>query len=165
MISHCTLCSLYQNQPPLLDKVKTCDVMWVGLSAKKVLDVKKNTPLEVDTPTGKIIKEMEESLPNVKFYKTNLVKCLPLNEKGKLRYPTEAECLTCLDNLLKEIKELHPKVIVLLGKKVSSYVLKIKAKTAASFILALHPSYIYVYKRNSILEYEKNLKQEIEKYL
>ncbi len=165
MISHCTLCSLCQNQPPLLDNAKTCDVMWVGLSAKKVLDVNKNTPLEADTPTGKIIKEIEESLPNVKFYKTNLVKCLPLNEKGKLRYPTKEECLTCLDNLLKEIKELQPKVIVLLGKKVSSYVLKGKEQIDASFIHALHPSYIYVYKRNSILEYEKKLKQEIEKYL
>ena len=42
MISHCTLCSLCQNQPPLLDNAKTCDVMWVGLSAKKVLDVNKS---------------------------------------------------------------------------------------------------------------------------
>ena len=119
----------------------------------------------VDNFKNKIIKEIEESLPNVKFYKTNLVKCLPLNEKGKLRYPTKEECLTCLDNLLREIKELQPKVIVLLGKKVSSYVLKRKEQIDVSFIHALHPSYIYVYKRNSILEYEKNLKQEIEKYL
>lgn len=125
----------------------------------------KNIPLEADTTTGKIIKEIEESLPNVKFYKTNLVKCLPLNEKGKLRYPTKEECLTCLDNLLKENKELQPKVIVLLGKKVSSYVLKGKEQIDVSFIQALHPSYIYVYKRNFILEYEENLKQEIEKYL
>ena len=88
-----------------------------------------------------------------------------MNEKGKLRYPTKEECVTCLDNLLKEIKELQPKVIVLLGKKVSSYVLKSQEKTDASFIFTLHPSYIYVYKRNSILEYEENLKQEIEKYL
>ena len=104
-------------------------------------------------------------MPNVKFYKTNLVKCLPLNEKGKLRYPTKEECLTCLENLLKENKELQPKVIVLLGKKVSSYVLKGKEQIDVSFIQALHPSYIYVYKRNFILEYEENLKQEIEKYL
>lgn len=41
MISHCTLCFLCQKQPPLLDKTKKCDVMWIGLLANKVLDVKK----------------------------------------------------------------------------------------------------------------------------
>ena len=44
-IKKCRKCNLCNNQRPLLDKSKKCDVMWVGLSAKKVDDVDKTIPL------------------------------------------------------------------------------------------------------------------------
>lgn len=39
-VENCNKCSLCQNQRPLLDKEDRCDVMWVGLSAKRVDDLK-----------------------------------------------------------------------------------------------------------------------------
>ena len=43
-ISKCKKCKLCKNQRPLLDKNNSCDIMWVGLSAKKVEDVNKTIP-------------------------------------------------------------------------------------------------------------------------
>ena len=43
--------------------------MWVGLSAKKVENLKIDYPLGEDTNSGKIIKEVEDKLPNVKYIK------------------------------------------------------------------------------------------------
>ena len=37
----CNNCSLCLNQRPLLDTPRNCDIMRVGLSAKKVDDIKK----------------------------------------------------------------------------------------------------------------------------
>lgn len=85
--------------------------MWVGLSAKKVEDVDKNYPLENNTNSGKLIEEIEKKRDDLIYYKTNLVKCLPLNEEEKLRYPTENEMEMCIKNLLIEIRELKPKVV------------------------------------------------------
>ena len=83
-IKNCRRCNLYRNQLPLLDKKDKCDVMWVGLSAKKVDDIDKNYPLEENTNSGLLIKEIEDVLPSLNYYKTNLVKCLPLDNKGKI---------------------------------------------------------------------------------
>ena len=71
-IANCRKCPLCLNQFPLIDKKEECDVMWVGLSAKKVENLEINYPLQEDTNSGKIIKEVEETLSNVKYYKTNL---------------------------------------------------------------------------------------------
>lgn len=90
-VENCNKCCLCQNQRPLLDKEDRCDVMWVGLSAKRVDDLNNSIPLSNDTNSGKIIELIEHELPDLKFYKTNLVKCLPLDENNKLRYPTSKE--------------------------------------------------------------------------
>ena len=66
-IKKCRKCNLCNNQSPLLDKSKKCDVMWVGLSAKKVDDVDKTIPLCSDTNSGKIIEMIEERLPKIVF--------------------------------------------------------------------------------------------------
>ena len=99
-IKKCRKCNLYINQLPLLDKKDNCDVMWVGLSAKKVDDIDKNYPLEKNTNSGLLIKEIEDKLPSLNYYKTNLVKCLPLDNKGKIRYPSTNEMNKCISNLL-----------------------------------------------------------------
>ena len=51
-------------------------------------------------------------------YKTNLVKCLPLTEQQKLRYPSKKEMDKCFDNLVSEINAMSPKIVFLLGEKV-----------------------------------------------
>ena len=69
-------------------------------------------------------------------YKTNLVKCPPVDENGKLRYPNQAEIDCCFKNLFAEIAEVKPKVVILLGRKVCSAVekkLNIKLKRWRGF--------------------------------
>lgn len=162
-IKKCKKCPLYKNQLPLLDKQTKCDVMWVGLSAKQVKDINNSFPLQNDTNSGKIIKNIEENLSNLKFYKTNLVKCPPLDNKDKLRYPTTSEMNHCIENLLKEIDIIKPKIIVLLGNIVSKYIKKYLKdnQIKLNIITIKHPSYIYVYKRKYISNYIEDTKEKI----
>lgn len=155
-VSKCRKCNLCYNQEPLLDKGFKCDVMWVGLSAKRVENVKKNIPLCNDTNSGMIIELIEKKLPNLDFYKTNLVKCLPLDKDNKLRYPSDDEMNLCISNLLLEIEELDPKIIFVLGRKAYNFINKYfdKNKVDSSKLVYIeHPSYIYVYKRKYIDNY------------
>lgn len=166
-IKNCRNCSLYKNQEPLIDKKTKCDVMWVGLSAKKVEDVNNNFPLENNTNSGKLIEDIEKRKPNLNFYKTNLVKCLPLSEKSKLRYPTNNEMEMCIKNLLIEINELKPKLIFLLGNSVSKFVMQYcknnNIQIDAHILSIEHPSYICVYRRKNMESYIKKVTDEIER--
>jgi len=160
-IRKCSNCDLCNNQMPLLDKnFSDACVIWVGLSAKIVKDIKLERPLENNTNTGKIIEKIEAG--NNCFYKTNLVKCAPLDENNKLRYPNKDEMNFCFDNLLLELITIKPKIVFLLGSKVSNFVLnklkskKFKKETNQEILNILekiefhniyHPSYIAIYKR------------------
>lgn len=164
-LAKCRNCHLYLNQLPLIDKKEKCDVMWVGLSAKKVENLKKNYPLEENTNSGKIIKEVEDELPNVNYYKTNLVKCLPLDDKGKIRYPNSDEMNACISNLIKEIEYLKPKIVFLLGNSVAGvvekYIIKNNMELNVKFKKIEHPSYVYIYKRKYKQEYINKLVNDI----
>lgn len=178
-IKDCTNCLLYQNQTPLLDTIKESDVMFVWLSAKKADP--SDIPLDKKTLSGKLIQEIIDVNPNRTFYKTNLVKCLPLDDDQKLRYPFIAEKRSCIDNLLYEIGQVKPRVIFLLWSKVSDFIwshLEIvdmvspgnMAYTAYQhnkimFVPIHHPSYIQVYKRARKSEYIDNISQIIEQWV
>ena len=120
-IHDCQKCGLCINQKPLLDTEKRCQVFWVGLSAKKAI-TDTEIPLSPETNTGMLIQKIENLCCNVVTYKTNLVKCLPLTEQQKLRYPNKKEIDSCFGNLLKEIHTMSPKIVFLLGEKVYSSV-------------------------------------------
>ena len=168
-IRKCRKCNLYINQLPLLDKKDHCDVMWVGLSAKKVDDIDKNYPLEENTNSGLLIKEIEDVLPSLDYYKTNLVKCLPLDNKGKIRYPSTNEMNKCINNLLLEIEVMNPKIIFLLGNIVynfiSKYISKNNIKINSLIKHIEHPSYIYVYKKKEKDNYIEKVINEIKKVI
>jgi DNA polymerase len=175
-ISTCQNCNLCQNQKPLLDKQKISDVLWVGLSAKEVENVNKNIPLSNDTNTGKIIESIENAFTNIYFYKSNLVKCLPLDDNNKIRYPEKNEMDACFSNLLLEIEMLNPKIVFLLGNKVGDFV-KRKFKNKAFqksiskkllnildstiFETVYHPSYIHIYKSKQKHIYIENIQEKI----
>ena len=166
-IMNCSNCNLCSFQPPLLDNYnEKAMVMWVGLSAKKVENVALEIPLANNTNTGKIIEKIESEKDF--FYKTNLVKCVPLDKNGKLRYPNKDEMNSCFENLIFELITLKPKIVFLLGSKVSNFILsKIKSKKFKNeineeiirildnieFINIYHPSYIAVYKRKEANNY------------
>lgn len=166
-IRECQNCGLRLNQRPLLDTEKECQVFWVGLSAKRVTSDEEG-PLSPETYTGMIIRKIEERCKGVSTYKTNLVKCLPLNEKQKLRYPTTHEIDSCVGNLVDEIHAMSPQIVFLLGTKVSSAVGKhldlsfekwdgfeyhYQKCNGTYYVPIHHPSYIYVYQRNQMERY------------
>lgn len=180
-IRNCKNCNLCRNQQPLLESCQRCDVMWVGLSAKKVKDVESAVPLDETTRTGKVIAEIEKMLDGVSYYKTNVVKCVPLDENGKLRYPSRQEMNTCVSNLESEIEHLSPKVVFLLGEKAKSAVAKkyhlnfhrsdelfhYQGVTSGHicFYAIEHPSYVSIYKRKRIEDYKKAVVTSIETVL
>lgn len=167
-IKSCVRCNLYKNQKPLLDNKKTCDVLWLGLSSKMVGDVEFDVPLSANTNSGIIIEQIESQHRKIDFYKSNLVKCLPLNDCNKLRYPTKNEMDTCFSNFKFELNILKPKIVFLLGEKVKKCVwghIPIQNKEVTQnqtiyfwdnirYIPIKHPSYIYVYKRKDIEKYK-----------
>ena len=84
----------------------------------------------------------------------------------------------CFKNLLAEIAEVKPKVVILLGEKVCSAVekkLNIKLKRWRGFeyfaieyngiwyLPVQHPSYIYVYKRKEAEKYVEKVAEAIGK--
>lgn len=180
-ICNCQKCNLCFNQRPLLDyenMKKHCQVFWVGLSAKRISDIE--LPLSPETNTGMIIRKIEESFNDVTFYKTNLVKCLPLTEHQKLRYPNEHEINCCFGHLLNEIHIISPKIIFLLGEKVyltvekrmevkfdkwNGYEYSYKEIDGIYYIPLHHPSYIYVYKKKEIDNYICGVRKMIEHVL
>ncbi|MDD2356463.1 MAG: uracil-DNA glycosylase family protein [Thiovulaceae bacterium] len=175
-ISNCSNCTLCNNQKPLLDKSTSAHVMWIGLSAKKVESLFSETPLAANTNTGKIVAAIESKFNNLLFYKTNIVKCLPLDDKKKLRYPNHSEMSACYDNFEFELKTIKPNLVFLLGKKVSDFIYKqqknmnykiekIEGGWIANDITYMaihHPSYIYVYKRKFIDNYINEVQLAIE---
>jgi len=163
-ITKCDKCDLCKHQKPLLDEVDICRVFWVGLSAK-ISTYDGEGPLSPKTNSGSLIYKVEHKCIGVPMYRTNLVKCAPLSEAGKLRYPNRKEIDTCLPHLRLEIDELTPQIIFLLGSKVISAVSRYYSIDFKSwdefnysyqkhgnryFVPVHHPSYIYVYKRKMI---------------
>lgn len=175
----CRACGLYLNQFPIFDIATTGLVFWVGLSAVSFSDSQLKLPLSPDTRSGKLIEQVEKANPYIEFYKTNIVKCLPLNN-DKIRYPSKLEMDKCYVNLDYEFNQLNPKIVFLLGKQVSQYVLKRYNITDFSldrkfnyksfridktnFIPIHHPSFVLIYKRNHIDNYLKGIKLCIKNY-
>ena len=161
-IETCQRCELYHNQKPLLDKVRNADIMFVGISAKSVHD-KNEIPLDVQTRSGKIISLLEGRAleKGYSVYRTNLVKCVPLNPAGKIRYPNKEEIAACINNFIIEYESIKPQLVVVLGSQVQVAIEKYfnvkfqKAKDCEfviqkvdkyTFVLCYHPSYIVRYK-------------------
>ncbi|WP_457618013.1 uracil-DNA glycosylase family protein [Lutibacter sp.] len=170
-IKNCHNCDLYKNQKPLLqNRFNNTDVMFVGLSAVKTDSVLYDEPFSKTSKSGGLLRGIAKSIPEHKIYFTNMVKCLPLLN-DKIRYPNSKELSACFQNLEIEIDEIKPKKIVLFGKKSSSFVSKrfnlkfnnkgfvfpVSEYKGIKFMDAYHPSYILIYKRNSIFEYKKNI--------
>lgn len=154
----CKECRLCVLQPPLFDKAAHADIMVVGLSAKNNV-LPGSIPLDNSTKSGKIVLLMEGIAAqfNLTIYRTNLVKCPPMGENGKLRYPSNSEIINCFPNLLREIDIIQPKLVVLFGKIVQSalknYFASINAVpqeyienrfsfSGRQFYCSYHPSYL-----------------------
>ena len=169
----CKLCGLDIYQKPAYDHLKSSNIFWVGLSAVQFNEGMKNIPLSHETRTGSLIHTIEQPfLKRHSFYKTNLVKCVPLQE-DKIRYPLEHEMEKCFPNFEWELEKLTPSTVILLGKQVSDFVFKklfqpkpqLNAEYNYSsyqigginFVPVHHPSYILVYRRKHLEQYITNI--------
>lgn len=176
----CRACGLYLNQPPAFDTRKTASVFWVGLSAVQFSGDDERVPLSPSTRSGALIAEIEKTFSRtVSFYKTNLVKCLPLS-RDKIRYPIKSEMERCYANFADEIEIMKPKLVFLLGKQVASFIyeqigggavglsddFEFKSFTfnGIIYVPVHHPSFILVYKRKFIGEYTSGIHSHIKKH-
>lgn len=164
-IASCTACPLHRNQPPLLDAPQPAQVFWVGLSAVRLRPDETVRPLGSETRSGRLLDEIEKRVEGIIFYRTNLVKCLPCSNE-KLRYPSHAEMSSCFSNMETELAELSPKLVILLGKQVTHFVLsrvgegRMSTATDYAYQIAVaggvaympihHPSYMLIYRRRDI---------------
>lgn len=126
-ITKCNRCSISCNQKPLVENMRKSDIMFLGISAK-MKEKEDEMPLSENTNSGKLIKMIEERLleenHNISCYRSNMVKCVPLNEEGKIRYPNILEIENCIDNIVYELSIVKPKVVVLLGRLVEKHLKK-----------------------------------------
>lgn len=118
-------------------------VIFIGLSNKIGKD-----PLASDTISGALVDDIINKL-NMKCIKTNLVTFAPLDCNGKLRYPNEREKNVGFVELKKLYLSNKPCILVCLGNKVFDFL----DNKLENLIKIKHPSYIAVYRRNSVNDY------------
>ena len=167
-ITKCNKCDISCNQKPLVENMKKSDIMILGISAK-MKEKEDEMPLSENTNSGKLIKMIEERLleenNNLLCYRSNMVKCVPLNEEGKIRYPDNLEIENCIENLEYELNIVNPKVVVFLGRLVEKYLKKKIIELGYNVITIYHPSYIYVYRKKEIEKYVEESSKNILKYV
>lgn len=168
IIEKCNRCSIVCDQKPLVDILRKSDIMFVGISAK-MKETEDEMPLSENTNSGKLIKMIEERLleenSNISCYRSNMVKCVPLDKEGKIRYPNIWEIENCIDNLVYELSIVKPKVVVLLGRLVEKHLKKKIIDQGYNTITIYHPSYIYVYRKKEIEKYVEESSKNILKYV
>ena len=167
-ITKCNKCDISCNQKPLVENMRESDIMFLGISAK-MKETEDEMPLAENTNSGKLIKMIEERLleenNNLLCYRSNMVKCVPLNEEGKIRYPDNLEIENCIENLEYELNIVNPKVVVFLGRLVEKYLKKKIIELGYNVITIYHPSYIYVYRKKEIEKYVEESSKNILKYV
>lgn len=178
-IKKCDKCDLCKHQKPLVDEVENCRVFWVGLSAK-ISICENERPLAPTTNSGGLLCKVESKCSGISMYRTNVVKCAPLDKAGKLRYPNRKEIDLCLPHLGLEIDDLSPQIVFLLGSKVVDAVschfsigfekwdgfnYSFLKHGNMYFVPVHHPSYIHVYKRKMVDEYIGGLERVISQLL
>lgn len=115
-VIECNKCQECLNQKILLDFQNNADIMIIGLSAR-IKKYEDEIPLDSRTRSGKIIDAFENIAQKhcMSVYRTNLVKCAPIDSEKKLRYPNDKEINACFEKLTDEINNIAPKLIILLG--------------------------------------------------
>ncbi len=119
-VSHCYLCELSKCRKNILFGYgnTNSDIMFIG-------DEPSNSEDEIGThyvgKSGELLIKMIENVLNITkedVYYTTLVKCKSTNGLNN------SNIETCHDYLLKQIELIKPKLIVALGEKTYSYLLK-----------------------------------------
>ncbi len=133
-------------------------VCFVGISDKEGME-----PFDSQTKSGMLVDQMI-SLMNVNAIKINYVSFPPLNEKGKLRYPTKEELQNSFPFFREQIDLIQPDVIVVFGNLVKKEFFHYHFCLEKT-IFVYHPSYVYVYKRDQISFYVNDVVGQIKRRL
>lgn len=128
--------------------------VFLGLSNKVGKEVFDRT-----TPSGNIVEQIKKRVSK-SVSTLNLVPIAPLDEFGKLRYPTKEEIQKYLPETIEKIKKQNPKKIVCFGQIVYNEMRKWYSKD--QLIYAYHPSYIWIYKRKHLEEYISDIVHQLE---
>jgi uracil-DNA glycosylase family 4 len=118
-------------------------VVFVGLTNKI-----NKSPLASDTLSGKVIDDIISGVGGT-CIKTNLVNFAPINNSGKLRYPTKAEKDNGFSTLTNLLEKNRPNIVVCLGNIVGDYLVD----KIDNVIKIKHPAYVAVYKRGDLNNY------------
>ena len=142
-------------------------IFFVGLSHKEDKQWNILAAFDRNTSSGEIIHSIFDAFSCESMYPVNLVRWVPNDQNGKLRYPTVKEKGEWWKVLEKEIDLYKPQVVFLCWKEVSDFIVKqpnvqkIDEKTykykAFKLILIEHPSYISVYKNKNKADYIKKV--------
>jgi uracil-DNA glycosylase family 4 len=109
-------------------------------------------------------------------YETNVMKCRPLDEKGRSRSPTDKEFKTCGKWLIREIQEVNPSLIVLMGdlplrfffnrKAVTPVRGQVKMKGDYKFLITYNPAHITREPEESVdrKAFERDIRSAFEIY-
>lgn len=137
---------------------KTCDIMFVGQAPSFDQKLSRRRPVLHCSEGSRaarlfcdVLRELNYDSNN--FYFTNLIKCSDLNLRK------EGSRANCYQFFCQELKDVNPKRIVALGRKVESFLKKQEITVPIYF--SYHPAYLL---RNGIPrgEYCQQLRKAIE---
>jgi DNA polymerase len=126
----CNLCNLHKRVirvgvPSEIHK-KNPTILIVGMAPGREEDIE-NRPFVESAPAASIIREMvyeKLKLDRTEVAWTNIARCFPTDEQGNMRDPEMEEMLACSGKFLwNEIREIDPKVIVVVGNVAAGFLL------------------------------------------
>ena len=148
-------------------------VAFLGLSYKEDKKGKILTAFDETTSSGKLIHSLLQSSTK-EITLLNLVRLVPKDTNGKLRYPSSREKEEGREILKEEIKNYAPQLIFLCGKEVADCILKqpkvvkiddgVYSYWATKLLPIEHPSYIAVYRQKYKHEYIDKILTLMRKY-
>jgi len=136
-------------------------IILVGLAPGRNGADKTGIPFTGD-PSGRLLQEAmilsglsRESEPSLKHprltaFVTNIVKCNPLDSKGRNRPPTREEIENCTEYVREELDLIRPELVVALGRTVweqftdgnlSALIHELRMESGTRLVRAYHPGY------------------------
>ena len=138
---------------------------FIWLSHKLGGDGKVLDAFDISTASWKVISSIQQKSKHT-ITMLNLVPWVPLDENGKLRYPSATEKTLWYRILKDKILTYKPKKCFLFWKHVQNLFIKdsdvIQKNNCyklcgTSLIFMSHPSYIYAYRKSEISSYEEDV--------
>lgn len=172
MINNCFKCdiSLYRRNIVNGYGNKNATIMFIG-EAPGGMEDKYGIPFV--GPAGKLFNKVLKicNLSRSEIYVTNIIKCRPPGN----RIPSNIEINNCFPNLINEIKEVNPKIIMLLGSialksyfnndnaRITKCVGSVIRLTGKIVILNYHPAHI-LYDNSKYDEFLNIFKKMLDVY-